>query len=172
MPFSIRLFPATYTARAFLKLSLALCSGFWLLITLLVLSSGPAYAEWVKIDEIDPYTLYVDPDTIRRKGDLVKMWQVYDFKAVQTGEGARICLATGKANSTAPKSAVGDLRSRTSLAIWEEISRFIATQMKANGNQWHQRVLEKLFGSLRAARNDCVTEFCQKNPRRSIPAMP
>jgi hypothetical protein len=27
---------------------------------------------------------YVDPATIRRKGDLVKMWQLADFKNVQT----------------------------------------------------------------------------------------
>jgi len=31
--------------------------------------------------------MYVDPDTIRRKGDLVKMWQLYDFKTVQTVAG-------------------------------------------------------------------------------------
>jgi hypothetical protein len=40
MPFSIRPFPVS-----FLKLPLAYISGFWLLITLLVLSSGPTYAE-------------------------------------------------------------------------------------------------------------------------------
>jgi Surface-adhesin protein E len=27
---------------------------------------------------------YVDFDTMRRKGDLVKMWQLFDFKTVQT----------------------------------------------------------------------------------------
>jgi hypothetical protein len=41
----------------------------------------------VKIDEIAPFTMYVDPNTIRRKGDLVKMWHLYDFKTVQTVEG-------------------------------------------------------------------------------------
>ena len=29
------------------------------------------------------YTVYADPDTIRRKGDLVKMWILFDFKTVQ-----------------------------------------------------------------------------------------
>jgi hypothetical protein len=29
-------------------------------------------------------TVYVDPDTIRRKGDLVKMWSLLDFKTIQT----------------------------------------------------------------------------------------
>jgi hypothetical protein len=38
-----------YYAGPFLKLPLASISGFWLLITLLVLSSGPAYSEWVAV---------------------------------------------------------------------------------------------------------------------------
>ena len=39
-----------------------------LLIALLVLSSGPAYAEWVAIGSADDgMTAYVDPDTIRGK---------------------------------------------------------------------------------------------------------
>lgn len=38
MPFSIRPCP---------RFTLAYCSGFWSLILLLVLSRGPAYAEWV-----------------------------------------------------------------------------------------------------------------------------
>jgi hypothetical protein len=55
MPFSIRpyrRFPVqcavTYNAGPFHKLPLAYFSGFWLLITLLVLSSSLAFAEWVK----------------------------------------------------------------------------------------------------------------------------
>ena len=59
-----------------------------LLITLLVLSSGPAYAEWVLIDENDRgMSTYVDPDTIRRKGDLVKIWQMFDEKIADTIRG-------------------------------------------------------------------------------------
>jgi hypothetical protein len=58
-----------------------------LLITLLLLSSGPAYAEWVSVGTDDKLTLYVDPDTIRRKGDLVKMWSLLDYKTIQTSSG-------------------------------------------------------------------------------------
>ena len=59
-----------------------------LLITLLLLSSGPAYAEWVEIGTTDEgMTLYVDPETVRRKGNLVKLWQLLDFKIVQTVDG-------------------------------------------------------------------------------------
>ena len=52
-----------------------------LLITFLVLSSSPAYAEWILIDNGKPgMTIYVNPDTIHRTGDRVKMWELFDFK--------------------------------------------------------------------------------------------
>ena len=85
MPFTLRLyrrFPVP-----FLKLPLAYVLGFWALITLLVLNSGPAYAEWVAIgysESLGGYTVYVDPDTIRRKGDLVKVWALTDYTTLQT----------------------------------------------------------------------------------------
>jgi hypothetical protein len=64
--------------------------GFWSLIILLSLSSGPAsYAEWRSLNYTEGnqgYILYVDPGTVRRNGDLVKMWVLYDFRAVQTIE--------------------------------------------------------------------------------------
>ena len=60
-----------------------------LLITLLVLSSGPAYAEWVLVTTgaESETAVYTDPDTIRRKGELVKMWELYDLKTVKTVVG-------------------------------------------------------------------------------------
>jgi hypothetical protein len=69
MTFSRRPYRVTYNARQFLKLPLAYFSGFWLLITLLVLSSSPAYAEWVAIGSTEVSggsTVYVDLETIRR----------------------------------------------------------------------------------------------------------
>lgn len=62
--------------------------AFWFLITLLVLSSIPAYAEWVRAlnNQTDP-TLYVDSDTIRRDGTVVKWWELLDYKTVQTVAG-------------------------------------------------------------------------------------
>lgn len=63
----------------------ALC--FWSLITFLILSNIPAYAEWVAVekDYLLPgfQTVYVDPDTIRREGNLVTIWQLIDFKWMQ-----------------------------------------------------------------------------------------
>ena len=58
MPFVLRPFrrvplpcSVTYNAGPFHKQPLAYVSGFWLLITLLVLSSGPVSAEWVALEE-------------------------------------------------------------------------------------------------------------------------
>ena len=81
MPFSIRSY------RRFLPLPC--CSGFWVLITLLVLTNGPAYGEWVWASSNDQVglTIFIDPDTIRRNGDLVKLWQLYDYKTIQTVGG-------------------------------------------------------------------------------------
>jgi hypothetical protein len=79
----------TYSTRPFLRLPLAYALGFGALVTLLVLSSGPAYAEWMAIGSSEGAggtTVYVDPDTIQRKGDLVKMWALFDFKTIQNGE--------------------------------------------------------------------------------------
>lgn len=90
---SCRRFPVSCSvacnANPFSKLPLDYFWGCWLLITLLVLSSGPVYAGWelTSGDDETGLTVYVDPDTIRRKGSLVKMWQLYDYKTVQTVAG-------------------------------------------------------------------------------------
>jgi hypothetical protein len=92
MPFSIRPFhrfpvrcSVIYNAGLLLRLPLLYFWGFWLLGTLLVLSSGLVYAEWVFVSKDDEAgtTVYIDPDTIRRKENLVKMWLLYDRKAVE-----------------------------------------------------------------------------------------
>lgn len=59
-----------------------------LLITLLLLSRAPAYAEWVPVADHDQAgttesTSYVNPDTIHRNGDRVKMWVLFDYKTIQ-----------------------------------------------------------------------------------------
>lgn len=60
-------------------------AGFWLEIALLVLISGPSYAEWVFVsgDAEAGMTVYVDPDTVRRQGDFVKMWYLSDRKTME-----------------------------------------------------------------------------------------
>lgn len=74
---------------AFFKRSQVSVLGFWLLITLLVLSRAPVYAEWMLVsgDDAAGLAVYVDPGTIRQKGNLAKMWQLYDYKTVQRVAG-------------------------------------------------------------------------------------
>jgi len=76
---------------SFFTLSLACVYGYWSLITLLFLSTVPAYAEWVAVekDYLSPgrQTVYVEPDTILREGNLVTLWQLIDFKWMQGNQG-------------------------------------------------------------------------------------
>ena len=80
MSFSIRPF-----RRFYVHCTVACISGLRLLITLLVLCSGPVYAEWVLVSRDDEaeLTVYVDPDTIHRNGNLVTMWGLIDYKTIQ-----------------------------------------------------------------------------------------
>ena len=72
------------TIRPFLELSLIYVLGFISLIALLLLSSGPASAEWVKLSSDDRVTSYTDATTIRRSGNLVRMWDLVNFQTLQT----------------------------------------------------------------------------------------
>ena len=69
------------------KPPLACVSCFWSLITLLFLSSVPAYPGWAPVEKgyLLPglQTVYVDPESIRREGNLMTMWQLIDFKSMQ-----------------------------------------------------------------------------------------
>jgi hypothetical protein len=88
MPFSI---------RPYRSLLVTYLLGFWSLLILLLLSSGPAYAVWVLVNATDPgMTVYADPDTIRRKGELVKMWSLYDFKTEQYVLGVLLLSSKGQ----------------------------------------------------------------------------
>lgn len=96
MPFSLRPYrrflmqcSVTYNSGPFLKL-LAYFLGLGSLITLMVLSSGAVYAEWVAVissESSGGYTVYVDPNTIRHEEDGVEMWELYDYKTRGTNEG-------------------------------------------------------------------------------------
>ena len=56
-----------------------------LLITLLVLNSAPAYAEWVLLDANNQSggTVSTNADIIRLKGDVAAMWSLHDYKTIQ-----------------------------------------------------------------------------------------
>lgn len=91
MPFTIRPHrrfsvqcSLSYNADPLVKLSLACVLGFGIPFTLLV-SSGPADAEWMSFGESDSgTTVYADPTTMRREGDQVKMSVMFDFKTKQS----------------------------------------------------------------------------------------
>jgi hypothetical protein len=96
MPFTIRPYrriplscSVAYNAGPSPPLSKPFFLGFWLLIMFLVLSSGHVYAEWVLVsgDDAAGLAVYVDPGTIRQKGNIAKMWQLYDYKTVQRVAG-------------------------------------------------------------------------------------
>lgn len=50
------------------------------LMMLLAVVSSSAAAEWVEVGSSETSTLYADPTTIRRAGNLVKMWNLIDSK--------------------------------------------------------------------------------------------
>lgn len=58
-------------------------------MALLVLTSALANAKWVAVEKNNQFagsmTVYVDPDTIDRQGDLVLLWQLIDYKTMQGG---------------------------------------------------------------------------------------
>lgn len=54
---------------------------------LLLLSGEQVYADWVVAGRNEDMTQYIDPETIRRNGEQVKLWVLLDFKTVQTGYG-------------------------------------------------------------------------------------
>jgi hypothetical protein len=139
MPFSIRpsrRFPGqcavTYHAGPFLKLPLTSLLGFGTLITLLVLSSVPAYAEWVAIEKQyqSPglQTVYFDPDTIRREGHLVTIWQLTDYKSVQGNVGlGRFGVDPSRFVSTKTHKQFDCVEKRLRLLAYMELLRHMGT---------------------------------------------
>jgi hypothetical protein len=120
------------------KLPLAYCSAFWSLITLLFLSSVPAHAEWVAVekDYLLPglQTVYVDPDTIRREGNLVTIWQLIDFKQMQGNAGmGPLGFGPNRFLSTKTHKQFDCAGKRLRLLAFTEFSRGMGTGIPANG---------------------------------------
>ena len=107
-------------------------SGLCSLIIFLSLSSIPAYAEWVAVekDYLLPglQTLYVDPESIRREGNLVTIWQLIDFKWMQGNpRGPHRFLST---KTHKQFDCVGK---RVRLLAFTEFSRGMGTGMPRDG---------------------------------------
>ncbi len=58
-----------------------------LLTLMLAVVSSSAMAEWVKVGTSDDKTttIYADPSTIRKSGNRVKMWALWDYSTAQEG---------------------------------------------------------------------------------------
>jgi hypothetical protein len=54
------------------------------LMMLLAVVSSSAAAEWIEIGAGDAATAYADPATIQKADNLAKMWDLLDFKTVQS----------------------------------------------------------------------------------------
>ena len=65
-----------------------------ILLMLLAIVSGSAMAEWIQVSETDTNTVYADPATIHMAARTVKMWSLYDFKAVQSIDGLKPYLSS------------------------------------------------------------------------------
>ena len=62
-----------------------------MLIMLLAAVSSSAAAEWIEVgtDDTGTIAIYADPATIRRSGDKVRMWHLYDYQTTQRNSGKR-----------------------------------------------------------------------------------
>jgi hypothetical protein len=55
-----------------------------LLVVLMLMMSGQACGGWAVVDKDDTgATTYANPATIRREGDMVKMWSMIDYPSAQ-----------------------------------------------------------------------------------------
>ncbi|MGQ0695303.1 MAG: surface-adhesin E family protein [Nitrospiraceae bacterium] len=127
-----------HNARPFLKLPLACCLGFGSLVSLLLLSSGPVYAEWVEIEKRyqSPglQTVYFDPDTIRREGSLVTLWQLTDYKWAQGNVGlGRFGVDPSRFLSTKTHKQFDCMEKRLRLLAYAEFLRHMGTGRRNNG---------------------------------------
>ena len=120
------------------KQPLAYFLSFWSLFTLLFLSSVPAYAEWVAVEKnyLVPglRTVYIDPATIRREGNLVTLWQLIDFKWMQGNQGiGRLGFGPHRFFSTKTHKQFDCAEKRLRLLAFTEFSRHMGTGIAANG---------------------------------------
>jgi hypothetical protein len=64
------------------------------LMMLLGAASGTAAAEWVKVAESEFFIAYADPATIRRAGDMAKMWSLLDYKTPRLSVERRVYMSS------------------------------------------------------------------------------
>ena len=67
-----------------------------ILIMLLAVVSSSAAADWVYLGGNDTITFYADPTTIRKAGNVVKLWNLFDLKTAQLVNGKRYMSTKGQ----------------------------------------------------------------------------
>jgi hypothetical protein len=60
-----------------------------ILVLLLAVVSSSALAEWVDAGTNDTQRLYYDPATIKKTGDVVKMWHLHDYSEARDLAGKK-----------------------------------------------------------------------------------
>lgn len=60
-----------------------------LLAFVLLLAAAPAWAEWSLVSEGDTLFAYVDKATLRKRGNTVKLWVMYNWKKSKKSHSGR-----------------------------------------------------------------------------------
>jgi len=68
------------------------------LMVLLSTMSASAAAEWVRMGSFERYTLYAEPATIRKTGDIVNMSHLYDLHMIDEVSGKQFRSVVSKAS--------------------------------------------------------------------------
>jgi hypothetical protein len=64
-----------------------------LMMLMLLVSTNVFAVDWVVAGGNDIFTHYVDPQSIKRDGNKVKAWVLYDFKSSQVGVGNKTSMS-------------------------------------------------------------------------------
>jgi hypothetical protein len=81
-----------------LRINLKRLNEKTILTLMLVVVSSSAMAEWVKGggDAENTFDVYYDPTTIRKSGNKVKMWVLFDYKVAQKNAGKLLLSIKGQ----------------------------------------------------------------------------
>lgn len=62
-------------------------------ITLAVASGGASAVVWFEIARSEKFIAYADPASIRKEGETVKMWNMFDYQSAQAGPSGKQFLS-------------------------------------------------------------------------------
>ncbi|WP_173051209.1 surface-adhesin E family protein [Nitrospira sp. KM1] len=81
--------PKIYNDEWLSPTTTSLCPALFPLTVALLLIHTSVYGEWTELvsSSNEILTIYADKDTIDRNENLVKVWQLFDFKTTQTSGG-------------------------------------------------------------------------------------